>query len=124
MTMLVFLPSRDITFVMVAVFNAPVLASALGGFALFFLYEAGEEDASMALGRVWIFFFEPITLHLYSRTSKWKPCGDWRNGFHYSFTGVDTTVFAFATQVKKGDPSKALSAPSSRLEVFSLVPMR
>ena len=122
--MLVFLPSRDITFVMVAVFNAPVLASALGGFALFFLYEAGEEDASMALGRVWIFFFEPITLHLYSRTSKWKPCGDWRNGFHYSFTGVDTTVFAFLAQLKKGVSLRASVAAARRWEVFSLVPMR
>jgi len=38
--------------------------------------------------------------------------------------GVDAPVISVAAQVKKGEPSRARVAPSSRLEVFSLVPMR
>jgi hypothetical protein len=33
-------------------------------------------------------------------------------------------VIAFLAQVKKGEPFRALAAPSKRLEVFALVPMR
>jgi hypothetical protein len=33
-------------------------------------------------------------------------------------------VIPLATQVKKGEPSRARVAPSSRLEVFCFVPMR
>jgi hypothetical protein len=49
---------------------------------------------------------------------------DGSNRFHGAFAGVDAPVFALATQVKKGEFSSAREAPSRRLEVFSLVPMR
>jgi hypothetical protein len=78
----------------------------------------------MTPGGLGFFLFAPVALHPQRRAGTGQPGSDRRDGCHGSFAGVDASVFTFATQVKKGDPSNAREAPSSRLEVFSLVPMR
>ena len=78
----------------------------------------------MALGCSGFFFFAPVALHGYGRAGTGQSGSDRRDGCHSCFAGVNASVFAFATQVKKGEFSNAREAPSSRFEVFSLVPIR
>ena len=120
----VFLPGGGVAFVVVAVLDAPVLADSLSGTGFFFPPQAGEEDAGMAFEGLRFFLFAPVALHGHGATGTGKSGRDRGDGLHSGFAGVDATVIAFATQVKKGEPSRAREAPSSRLEVFSFVPMR
>jgi hypothetical protein len=120
----VFLPGGGVAFVVVAIFDTPVPASGAGGTGFFFRPQAGEEDASMALGRLRFFLFAPVALHGHCGAGTGQSGRDRGDGFYGGFAGVDAPVISFATQVKKGEPSRAREAPSSRLEVFSLVPMR
>ncbi len=120
----VFLPGRGVAFVVVAVLDAPVFAGGLCGTGFFFRPQAGEEDAGMASGRLRVFLFAPVALHGHGGTGAGQTGRDRGDGLHSGFAGVDAAVIPFATQVKKGEPSRARVAPSSRLEVFSLVPMR
>jgi len=55
----VFLPGGGVAFVMVAILDAPVFASGLGGTGFFFPPQAGEEDAGVAFGRLRFFLFAP-----------------------------------------------------------------
>ena len=120
----ILLPGGGVAFVVVAVLDAPVLAGGLGGAGLFFREQAGEEDAGMAFEGLRFFLFAPVALHGHGTTGTGKSGRDRGDGFHSGFAGVDAPVIPLATQVKKGEPSRARVAPSSRLEVFSFVPMR
>lgn len=120
----VFLPDGGVAFVVVAVFDAPVFADGLCGTGFFFRPQAGEEDAGMAFERLRFFLFAPVALHGHGGAGAGQPGRDRGDGLHSGFAGVDAAVIPFATQVKKGEPSRARVAPSSRLEVFSFVPMR
>ncbi len=124
MTVAVFLPGRGVTFVMVAIFNAPVGASGLSATRFVPWCQAGEEEAGVTLGGLRLFFLDPVALHGHRRAGTGKPGIHRRDGFHSGFAGVDATVIALQAQVKKGEPSSACLAPLSRLEVFSLVPSR
>lgn len=120
----VFLPGGGVAFVVVAVFNAPVSACGPCGTGFFLCPKAGKEDAGVAPGRLGLFLFAPIALNGHGGAGTRQSGRDWGDGFHGGFAGVDAPVIAFAAQVKKGEPSRALLAASIRLEVFSLVPMR
>lgn len=124
MPVAVFLPGGGVTFVVVAVLDAPVSADGLSGTGFFFRAQAGEEDAGMAFEGMRVFLFAPVALHGHGATGAGQSGGDRRDGRQSGFAGVDAAVIAFATQVKKGVPSRARAAPFSRLEVFSFVPMR
>ena len=124
MPMPVFLPSGGVAFVVIAVLDAPVLASGSGGTGFFFRPKAGEEDSGMALGDLRFFLFAPVAPYAHCGAGAGQSGIDRRDGFHGCFSGVDASVIPFATQVKKGEPSRTREAPSKRLEVFSLVPMR
>jgi len=78
----------------------------------------------VALEDLRIFLFAPVTLHGHGGTGAGQPGADRGDGRHCAFAGVDATVIDFATQVKKGEPSRARAAPSRRLEVLSFVPIR
>ena len=109
---------------MVAILDAPVFTDGPGGEGFFFRPKAGEEDAGMAFGSLGFFLFAPVALHGYRRASTGQSGGDRGDGFHGGFARVDAPVLAFGAQVKKGEPFRALVAFSSRLGVFSLVPIR
>ena len=58
MSVPIFLPGGGVAFVVIAVLDAPVLANGAGGTGFFFRFQAGKEDAGMALGRlVGVFLF-------------------------------------------------------------------
>jgi hypothetical protein len=78
----------------------------------------------MAFEGLRVFLFAPVALHGHGTTGTWQSGGDRGDGLHSGFAGVDAAVIAFATQVKKGEPFRVREAASSRLEVFSFVPMR
>jgi len=125
MAVAVFLPSGSVAFVVVAVFDAPVLAGGSCGARFIFDPEAGEEYARVALGgALWVFFRRPFALHGDCRPGAEESRIDRRDTPNSGFTGIDATMIAFGAQVKKGAFFKACAAASSRLEVFSLVPMR
>lgn len=120
----VFLPGGGVTFVVVAILDAPVSADGLGGTGFFFRSQAGEEEAGMAFEGMGVFLFDPVAPHGHGGAGAGQSGADRGDGLHGGFAGVDAAMIAFATQVKKGVPSRARVAPSSRLEVFSFVPMR
>ena len=125
MSVPIFLPGGGVAFVVIAVLDAPVLANGAGGTGFFFRFQAGKEDAGMALGRlVGVFLFLPVALHGDGGAGAGQLGGDWGDGLDGGFAGVDAPVIAFAAQVKKGEPSRARVAASNRLEVFAFVPMR
>ena len=123
-TMAVFLPGAGITFVVVAILDAPVFTDSPGGAGFFCHSKAGEKDAGMAFESLGFFLFAPVALHGDRRASAGQSRGDGRDCFHGGFTRVDAPVLAFGAQVKKGESAKAPVAASSRFGVFSLVPMR
>ena len=120
----VFLPGGGVAFVVVAVLDTPVFAGGLSGTGFFFRAQTGEEDAGMAFEGLRFFLFAPVALHGHGATGARQSGGDRGDGLHSGFAGVDAPVIPFAAQFKKGEPSRAREAPSSRLEVFSFVPMR
>lgn len=125
MAMAVFLPSTGVAFVVVAVFHGPVAAHRVCGAGFFLCGEAGEEEAGMPFGCLErVFFLRPITLDRDRRAGARQSGGDWGNGGDGPATAVQTPVFAFLAQLKKGVPVRACVAPARRREVFSLVPMR
>lgn len=125
MAMAVFLPGTGVTFVVVAVFDGPVLAHRVCRAGFFLDGEAGEEEAGVPFGRLErVFLLRPITLDRDRRAGARQPGGDWGNGGDGPATAVQTPVFALLTQLKKGVPVRACVAPARRWEVFSLVPMR
>ena len=124
MAMAIFLPGGGVAFVVVAILDGPVTARSLCGAGFVFGAEAGEEEAGMGL-----FFLRVLLLCPLPHDGKRATCAgqanfDGGNRFNGGFAGVDAPVFALATQAKKGEFSSAREAPSRRLEVFSLVPMR
>ena len=120
----VFLPGGGVTFVVVAILDAPVSADGLSGTGFFFRSQVGEEEAGMAFEGMRAFLFDPVALHGHGGAGTGQSGADRGDELHGGFAGVDAAMIAFATQVKKGVPSRARVAPSSRLEVFSFVPMR
>lgn len=120
----IFLPSRCVALVVIAIFDAPVVACCLSGTYFIIAPETGEENAGVAFFGQRIFLFTPLPMDAHGGASTRQTGIDRRDGFDAGFAGVDAPVRAFATQVKKGEPSRACSAPLRRLEVFSLVPMR
>ena len=124
MPVAILLPSGCVAFVMVAVLDTPMPTDGAGGTGFFFRSQAGEEDAGMALAGLRFFLVAPVAHHGYGATCSRQTCVERRDGFHSRFSLVNAPVFALQTQVKKGDPCRALAAPSNRLEVFALVPMR
>lgn len=123
MPMPILLPSRGIALVMVSVLDAPVPSGSLSGAQFFFHWQAGEENAGMTLGEV-LFCVAPIALYAHSGASTRQPCIDGGDGSHGSLALVNAPVVTLQTQLKKGEPWRALAAPSNRLEVLALVPMR
>jgi hypothetical protein len=129
MPVTIFLPSAGISLVVVAVFDAPMFADCLGAKGFLLWIQAGEEHASMAFDlRLLVvlarFLLYPLTQDGDGRAGS-RQCGmDRRDALYRSFAGVNATVIAFQAQVKKGEPFRALAAPSNRLEVLALVPMR
>lgn len=120
----IFLPGGGVAFVVIAILDAPVVAGGLGGTHFVIAAKTGEENAGMAFFAQRIFLFAPLAMDAHGGASARQTGIDRRDGFDKGFAGVDAPVRAFATQVKKGEPSRACPAPSRRLEVFSLVPMR
>lgn len=108
---------------MVSVLDAPVPSGSLSGAQFFFHWQAGEENAGMTLGEV-LFCVAPIALYAHSGASTRQPCIDGGDGSHGSLALVNAPVVTLQTQLKKGEPWRALAAPSNRLEVLALVPMR
>ena len=109
---------------MVAVLHAPVSAGGLSGTGFLFPPQAAGEDAGMAFEGMRVFLFDPVAPHGHGGAGTGQFGADRGDELHSGFAGVDAAMIAFATQVTKGVPSRARVAPSSRLEVFSFVPMR
>lgn len=124
MPVTILLPSRSVALVVVAVFNAPVVAGCRGGTRFFLGRQAGDEEPGVALLDVGLFFRAPLPAHGYGGASAGEVCVDWRDGRYGTLTAVDASVVAFQAQFKKGESFKAWLAPFSRREVFSLVPTR
>lgn len=74
MPVAIFLPSRGITLVVVAVLDAPVLADSFGGTGLFLDKEAGEKDTEMAFDGLRFFLLAPFPQHCHCRTCPGKSC--------------------------------------------------
>ena len=104
MTMGVFLPGGNVAFVMVAVLDTPVLPDGLGGAGSFLLPQAEEENARMVLDRLGCFLFAPVALHNHRGAGPGQSGRDRREGGHGGFADVETPVFAFGAQDKKGSP--------------------
>ena len=125
MAMAVFLPGTGVAFVVVAVFDGPVLAYRVCGAGFFLGGEAGEEAAGVPFGRLErVFLLRPITLDRDRRAGTRQSGGDWGNGGDGPAPSVQTPVFALLAQLKKGVSLRASVAAARRWEVFSLVPMR
>ena len=124
MPVTIFLPGRGVSFVVVAVLNAPVTSDGFCGTGFFVHRQAGEEDTGVALGGLRVFFFAPVALHGNGATGSGESSRYRRDGLDGGFAGIDAPVLPFATELKKGEPSRASAAPLRRLEVFAFVPMR
>lgn len=125
MPVTIFLPGRSVAFVMIAVFDGPVLARGGGGACFFLGSKTGEEDAGVALeGLAGIAFLGPLALHEHCGAGAGQSGGNRGDGFDGGFAGVDASVFGFRAQVKRGEFSRARVAACKRTEVFSLVPRR
>jgi hypothetical protein len=101
-----------------------VVAGNRGGTRFFFGRQAGKEESGVALLDVRLFFLAPLPPHGHCGARAGEVCVDWRNGRYGTLTAVDASVVTFQTYFKKGEPFKALLAPLSLREVFSLVPTR
>lgn len=125
MPVTILLPGGGVPFVMIAVFDRPVLAHGSGGTCFFFRVKAGEEDARVALqSLLGIALASPIASHEHHGAGAGQSCAHRRDGCEGGFAGVDAPVFGFRAQVKRGAFSTAPVAADSRTGVFSLVPMR
>ena len=97
-----------------------------GGRTLLFAHgEAGEEVAGVAFGRLErVVLLRPIALDGEGRAGSRQSGVDGRDRGDGTAAPVQSPVFAFLAQFKKGVSLRACVAPARRLEVFSLVPMR
>ena len=125
MPVTILLPGGSIAFVMIAVFDRPVLTRGSGGTCFFFGSKTGEEDAGVALeGLAGIALLGPLALYAHYGAGAGQSGGNRGDGFEGGFAGVDASVFGFCAQVKRGVFSRARVAAFKRTEVFSLVPRR
>lgn len=69
MPVTILLPSRSVALVVVAVFNAPVVAGCRCGTRFFLGRQAGDEEPGVALFDVGLFFCGPLPAHGYSEGS-------------------------------------------------------
>lgn len=121
----VFLPGAGIALVVVAVLHRPVPAHSAEGAGLFVRAEAGEEVAGVAFRRLERgFLLRPVALDRDGRAGAGQPGGDGAERGDGAAPPVQSPVPGFLAQLKKGVPWRACVAAASRLEVFSLVPMR
>ena len=121
----VFLPGAGVAFVMVPVFHRPMFTHGAHGPGFFFRGEAGEEKAGVAVRRGERgFFLRPVAPDGEGATGARQPGGDGRNGGDGGAAAIQSSVFAFLAQVKKGVSLRACAAPARRWEVLALVPMR
>jgi hypothetical protein len=121
----VFLPGAGVAFVVVAVFDGPMLANRICSARFFVCGEAGEKKAGVAFRRLErVFFLRPIAPNHDRRAGARQPGVDGGDGGDGPAPPVQPPVLALLTQCKKGVPLSACLAPARRLEVFSLVPMR
>ena len=125
MPVTILLPCGGVPFVMIAIFDRPVLAHGSGGACFFFRVKAGEEDTCMALQSLFgIALASPIASHEHHGTGAGQSCAHRRDGGEGGFAGVYAPVFGFGAQAKRGAFFTAPVAAANRAGVFSLVPMR
>ncbi len=125
MPVTIFLPGGSVAFMMIAIFDGPVLTGGSASACFLFGLKTGEEDAGVALrSLLGIALASPIALHEHHRAGAGQSCGNRRDGGEGGFAGVDASVISFRAQVKKGAFSTAPMAAAKRAGVFSLVPRR
>lgn len=93
----IFLPGGGVAFVVIAIFDAPVVAGGFGGTRFVIAAKTGEENAGVALFAQRIFLFAPMAMDAHGGASARQSGIDRRDGFDTSFAGVDAPVRAFAT---------------------------
>jgi len=125
MAVAVFLPGAGIAFVVVAVFHRPVSANRPHRTGSFFHVEAREEKAGVAFRHgERVFFLRPVAPDGEGGTGPGQSGGDGGDGGGRSAALIQSSVFTFLAQAKKGVVLSACAAAASRWEVLALVPMR
>jgi hypothetical protein len=125
MAMAVFLPEADIAFVVVAVFDRPMLAGGVGGTGFLAGGEAGQEEAGVGFaGLQRSLFLAPVALDGNGRAGSRQTGTDRRDGRDGAAPLIQSSVLGFLAQGKRGVDWRLCWAAARRWEVFSLVPMR
>jgi hypothetical protein len=125
MAVAVFLPGAGVALVVVAGFHRPVPAHRARCARLFADAQAGEEVAGVAFLRLErVVLFRPVALDRDGRAGARQSGVDGGDRADGPAAPVQSSVFAFLTQDKKGVPLRACAAPARRLAVLALVPRR